>query len=380
MRIAILTFHRAYNCGAVLQAWALKTVLERMGHVVEFPTCNSVGETDRWRFYEWHNREKRGLQWIRSVVGRAYANLRSIPYNLGSIPCEGILRRRYKAFRLGHLPERNCLPVDFGKHYDLIIVGSDQVWSERHSKADAPLFFGENLPCDVRRIGYAVSYGDKPLDRDKIDRVARALENFSAVSVREKLAKDQLSRFANRDVQEALDPTLLLNATDYDVIANGKVPSKPYLFMYTLYATNFFIDSAKALSRKLGVECVIAPCYQYSRYGAPRGLTYGISPDRLVQYARHAKYVLAGSFHGTVMGILFDKPFLSLRGQVDEFESRPAALLRKLGCEDRLVNPSVSVDEMCRRLTQPLPDFSDRIAAMRAESIKWLERALDGRV
>lgn len=376
MRIAILTFHRAYNCGAMLQAWALKTVLERMGHQVEFPICNHVGETPRWRFCEWQNREKRGLQWVRSVVGRAYVNLRSIPYNLGSVPYEGILRRRYKAFRLRHLPERNCMPVDFNKYYDLVIVGSDQVWSERHSKEDAPLFFGECLPVEVRRIVYAASYGDKPLDQDKISRVVQALENFSAVSVREKLAKEQLSALANKDVQETLDPTLLLNATDYGVIANGEVPSKPYLFMYTLYTTSFFIDSAKALSRKLGVECVIAPCYQYSRLGAPKGLTYGISPDRLVQYARHAKYVLSGSFHGTVMGVLFNKPFLSLRGQVDEFESRPAALLRKLGCEDRLVNPCVSVDEMCRRLTRPLPDFADKIAAMREESMIWLGNAL----
>ena len=104
MRIGILTFHRAYNCGAMLQAWALKTVLERMGHQVEFPICNHVGETPRWRFCEWQNREKKGLQWIRSVVGRAYVNLRSIPYHLGSIPCEGVLRDRYKSFRREFLP------------------------------------------------------------------------------------------------------------------------------------------------------------------------------------------------------------------------------------------------------------------------------------
>ena len=46
MRIAILTFHRAYNCGAMLQAWALKTVLERKGHALvdkEFDECLVFG-------------------------------------------------------------------------------------------------------------------------------------------------------------------------------------------------------------------------------------------------------------------------------------------------------------------------------------------------
>ena len=78
------------------------------------------------------------------------------------------------------------------------------------------------------------------------------------------------------------------------------------------------------------------------------------------------------------MGVMFKKPFLSLRGQVDSFESRPASLLRKLGCEERLVNPLVTVDEMYRRLTSPMPDLAEKITAMRAESMKWLETALKG--
>ena len=33
MKIGIVTFHCAYNFGSVLQAWALRHQLERMGHV-----------------------------------------------------------------------------------------------------------------------------------------------------------------------------------------------------------------------------------------------------------------------------------------------------------------------------------------------------------
>ena len=36
MRIGILTFHYAHNYGAVLQAYALQYILERIGHVVCF--------------------------------------------------------------------------------------------------------------------------------------------------------------------------------------------------------------------------------------------------------------------------------------------------------------------------------------------------------
>ena len=47
MRIGILTFHRAHNFGAFLQAFALKTFLVERGHEVEFvdywPKAHAVG-------------------------------------------------------------------------------------------------------------------------------------------------------------------------------------------------------------------------------------------------------------------------------------------------------------------------------------------------
>jgi len=373
LRIAIITFHRAYNCGAMLQAWALKTVLERMGHTVEFPICNHVGETKRWK-YEWINHDVHGMRVVRSLLGRVWINALSVP-------CEDILRMRYRRFRKAHLPERACAPTDFGKYYDLVVVGSDQVWSARHSLSEAPLFFAENLSESIRKIAYAASYGDKPLDDDLIRRVIASLDRFSHISVREPLAQKQLSSLSPRKIDVTLDPTLLLTANDYAAIAhNGDFVREPYLFMYTLSTTPFFVDTAKKLADRLGVRCIIAPCYQYTRYGAVKGLTYSISPDRLVGLARGAKYVLAGSFHGTVMGLMFNKPFLSLRAQVDEYESRPAALLNMIECGERLVNPLTSINDMEELLRHEVPANAYRLlAAKRKESLDWLEQAVNSR-
>ena len=373
MKIGIITFHRAYNCGAMLQAWALKTVLERMGHAVEFPACNNVGETRRW-LYDLINRQKKGIKAVRSFIGR-------FAINAFSIPSEDILRWRYKRFRKSYLPERVCKPSDFDRYYDVVIVGSDQVWSVKHTGSDAPIFFAENTSDSVSKIAYAASYGDKPLEDSDISRVVSSLGRFTAVSVREPLARRQLSNFSTKQIDVVLDPTLLLEDSDYGAItARFKSCKRPYLFMYTLSTAPFFINTAKSLSERLGVECVIAPCYQYSRLGAPKGLTYGISPDRLVAYVRDAKYVLAGSFHGTAMAVIFKKPFLSLRTQVDEYESRPAALLNKIGCEDRLVNPTVDIDQMEALLKYNVsPIAFDLLSVEREHSLNWLKNEIERR-
>lgn len=374
MKIAILTFHRAYNCGAMLQAWALRTVLERMGHTVEFPILNHVGETKRWRI-DFVDSNKRAFSLIRSFIGRSIVNIMSFP-------SEDILIHRYKRFRTRFLPERECLASDLDKYYDLVIVGSDQVWREDISNSEFPVFLGENLPEGIRKIAYSASYGDKPLDDKSLKRVMRAIERFSYVSVRENLAKNQLSALVSKPIEVVADPTLLLNSNDYSALGEKvKVPKEPYLFMYTLDTPKFYVDTAREMARRLGVKCVIAPCYQYSRYGAPKGLTYSISPDRLVALARGAKYVLAGSFHGTVMGVIFKKPFLSLREQVDEYESRPAALLNRIGCCNRLVNPTTPLDEMEALLRTEVDDeVYNKLAQFRTNSLAWLKEAVGSKM
>lgn len=369
MRIAILTFHRAPNCGAMLQAWALRTVLERMGHVVEFPILNHVGEQKTWRASIPKGRS--GLSWIRGLCGK-------IVQDIMGIGVGDVRKRRHDRFRRNYLPERACQPEDVEKLYDLVIVGSDQVWREELSRQYAPVFFAENLPPGVRKIAYAVSYGDAPLLPEELKRVLDCLPRFDRISVRERTVLDQIASYAKCPVVTTLDPTLLLSAVDYEAVAHGCYPRGSYLFMYTLDWSSFFVKTARELARRLGVKCVISPCGMNTRYHNPRGLT-GICPDLLVQLSRHAKYIVAGhTFHGTVMGVLFNKPFLALDRDAPRHESRYGALLTNLGCPERLVNSTHTIDEMLQRLTAPLPDFS-RIEKWRSESINWLRNAVNGK-
>ena len=357
----------------MLQAWAMKTILERMGHSVEFPACNHVGELPRWKLRP--RASRRGAMRLASW-GKALA------MNALSVPLEDIARARYRRFRERYLPEGSCPPGAFGSVYDALLVGSDQVWNETLSGPWLPLFMGENWGSRVPAVAYGASYGDSPPSSGHLDALRRALGRFAAVSVRERYAKEELEREGGcpGGISVVADPTLLPERADYDALAEGaKPPDGRYLFMYNvLFPSPVAMELARTVASRLGVRAVVASVYQYTLWGAPRGLEWGLSPERLVSYTAAADYVLASSFHGTVMGLVFGKPILSLLEKPDGGRSRCGELLRCAGLGERVLSLQTPIDEMCRILRQGgnAGVMDGSLAPFRASSREWLASQL----
>ena len=369
MRIAVLTYHKAHNCGAMLQAWALQAFLRCMGHIVEFPSCNNVGVPPRWI-------QLRALQ-----EARGFAKLRlwlsQLMVNLFSIGWEDWNRFAYNRFRRRFLTERSCMPDEFSGHYDCAIVGSDQVWHPIISKADTPLFLAENIPASVPVVSYAASFGDTIPAEPALKRLLSALPRFKAISVREQLAATVL-RKAGFDAKTVLDPTFLLRSEAYRSLVGPRPCRKNYVFLYAVSLSDFVLQTARKLAAMLGLELIICGVYVKTRYHTPPECVWGVSPERMVTLIAHAEYVLASSFHGTALSVIFEKPFLSLRDDVDVHPTRISTLLGQLGLEDRIANPSTSLEEM-KLLLSKSPDWASvfgMLDAMRERSIAYLKGAL----
>lgn len=369
MKIGIITYHRAHNCGAMLQAWALKKALEKFGHEADYPALNRVGEPqERWL--------SKPIPTI-GVFARIRSVLASVYCNMLSVPIEEIKRIRFSRFRRKFLRERVADVSRLGESYDAVIVGSDQVWKPAIAVEWTPLFLGEILPHDIRRVAYALSYGDKELEGDELDRAVKAIGNFDALSVREPIMKGQLQPFTKKELKLVVDPSLLINAEEYDeLIRDFDPPKKDYLFAYLLGGDEALVAKIREVAKKLGVVAIITVVYQYSRHKAPKGLTYAVSPERMLGYIKNAKYVFAASFHGTAFSIIFGKRFVSLRPKANDFTSRPGALLEKIGEKGRLVSPETSVDEIVVKLRQEPANWTEKLAPMQGESIGWLREVL----
>lgn len=362
MRIGIITFHRAYNCGAMLQAWALKTVLERMGHTVRFPhgPYNEAGRIPPVSPLRHRGRDGSFARRMRSLAHRLLQTA------LGKK--DGVTAGvRYDGFRQKHLPELECEIADFGRHFDAVVLGSDQVLNPNLWDW-TPYFLCREIPSGIRKIAYAASVGETPPSRETEAVLLDALSSFEAVSVREPF----------KNYRVALDPTLLLDGSDYDALVEPVRPRREYLYMYSCEASPFEVETARKIAGHLGLDLLITPTHGTYNRKKEKNVSNRISPSLMVSYIKGAKYVLAGSFHACALSLVNGKSFVNVIPD-HRNTKRVSTMLEQVGEKGRIVNPDDSIANMVERLTRPLgAGCVPRLASLRNDSIAWLEAALGG--
>lgn len=364
MKIGILTFHKAKNYGAVLQAFALKTTLKKMG-------------ADPF------------------IINR-YAGYKTIIHQIYFTFHPTLVLNRltwglYDQFSKKYLmPETNKYTTnenlkDFEQQekLDACIVGSDQVWRIEFSAIGYNYFFDFIKGDDIRKISYAASFGKEKWEESEsvTTRVTQLLKDFNSISVREKSGVEICSDIFDVKATHVLDPTLLLNREDYESILLKDYPenlnntlvsyilgnqdaikycnqfSKTYNFDYTdLY---YIYPFRKILSD--------------SEYGFKHYLHVSV-PDWLNQI-RNARYVITNSFHATIFCILFGKQFIVV-DHPSGGTGRITSLLELLGLQDRFVS---KIEDISLDLLEKKIDFASVYITINLEkkrSHQFLQTAL----
>ena len=349
MKVGIMTFHRARNCGAVIQCFALQNFLRQKGFDAVVFDYIPQGRLRRLKNFLFGGGEYR-------------RNCRT-----------------FAAFRKKYLTlSRSALP-EVAAACQAVISGSDQVWNLNYAqKADGSLdlaYFLDFITGDSpKRIAYAASAGNG-LTSPKWQDVKFLLQKFSAISVREPGLALELAKYGI-SASVVADPTFLLVPADYRELISPGVKSDyfGYLLKENLFGAKAFQNWSNS-----GAVCQVMPC----EAGAGRNFDWGssavipISPGGFLSGISGAKKVLTDSFHGTVFSLLFNRPFVTLVKSTDNGggNERLANLLEKCGLSDRLVPASdVSIEDMDKLLDTPVDweRVNDAIADLRLDSGNWL--------
>ena len=249
MRIGILTLPLHTNYGGILQAYALQTVLERMGHEVSVITTPNKAKLPVWKWpYSYPKRmiKKYILGKNEHVFFESYYN-RVYPI-VGQHTLQFIDKyiHYFEVGKLLDLKENN---------FDAFVVGSDQVWRPMYYPTkieNAYLDFARDW--NVKRMAYAASFGtsDWEYTAGQTRRCRELLRKFDVVSVREESAVGLCRKFLGVNASHVLDPTMLLDVQDYiDLVESANVPkSKGTLLYYILDETKPTTDLISRLADK----------------------------------------------------------------------------------------------------------------------------------
>lgn len=343
--IGILTFYWADNHGALLQAYALRRYLEKQGEQVNIiPYAPYKLAANYWLVpFGGRRREDGSLRYC-FYYGVFLRNLQTLGRFEKRRKLMRMFRRRYLT---SALPVRDAKNIPL-KAYKSVFIGSDQVWNPEITAGMDDAYIG-NLPRreDCRLIAYGASFGGATLSEADREAFVRHVGIFHAVSVREQSGAEYARRLLGREVEHVLDPSLLLERSDWEEIAKFP-PEKDYILLYQMPLRKPLLLFAKALSARLGKKLVAfsnpADAHSIQAY-EPKA---GAGPAEFVGYIRNAFCVITNSFHGTALSILFEKPFLTYCQSTRDIRQKD--LLKSLGLTSHLLDleeePEPPVEEI----------------------------------
>ncbi len=367
MKIAILSMQRIKNNGSFLQAYGLYEIVKRFGHDVEFIDFNNELEAKKISPKE-GGYAKRILRHVKHSILPRYRKINRAKKN------NGIFRDSITQYQT-LLGLDNTLILPGSKHYDLLIIGSDEVFNIcqfSDGKANIPWsLLGEKINANAI-ISYAASCGqttvkELELIREK-EHAARLLGQFSALSVRDANTYELVKELTGNSPAVHVDPVLLFE--NFPTDESFVVPDFKYLmvYAYTLRMENKAeMMEVKKFARSNNLKILCVNCFQ-----SWCDVQVIASPFAVLQYVKHAAYMVTDTFHGTVFSIRCNVPFCTFIRNGNK--SKLLYLLHQFGLEDRIVNGLDIGTVMKRRID--FDKINGKLRVERDQAMAYLQKWL----
>ena len=360
MKIGILTHYQAESHGACLQHYALTRYLTQLGHEV-----HTITYQRSFSFSTHEDKQKFSV------------SLRSFPYYIREYLFRKGLSHTWTMVRkhscLHHF-RRNCFSfLPQSEDFDVIIVGSDEVWSLQMGLT--PVLFGHGLNCG-RLIAYAPSFGQTRhsdiFSRGCLEILREGLSRFHSISVRDTHSQVLVEQLIGRIPAIVCDPALL-----YDFgkeLANCSVdkPDTPYVVVYA-YSSDLNeperIAAIREYARSIGARV-------FSAGGHHRWCDKQIicDPLALLGWFRNASAIVTDTFHGTIYAALTETPMAIYIRSTNQ--NKLSHLVSALQLDNRMVSSSHSLSDILNTSVD-FDHLRATIQSLRAFGQRWLSQALD---
>lgn len=352
--IGLLTFHKVTNYGAVLQAYALQTVIKQLGYESEYvdftynPSngCSSASQKNHFT----------KLKKLKHPFKLLYSRKKFKRFDTF---CKENIRISKKTY-YGDKSMTDC----FG--YDSFIVGSDQVWNFDITN-NSTSYLLDFVKDDIPKNSYATSIGKDSLTEEEKLIFKKNLNRFDNISVREEKAAEILRQILNKKIHTCLDPTLLLDSDVWSKMAKYPKYTK-YVLIYAMAETQGLIKRAKEIAKRNNLKIIAIGLNK--KYKGIKNI-YCASPEEWLGFFKSAETIVTNSFHGTAFSLNFNKSvYIEYLPDGWKVNSRLENIVNDFNLNSRILCKNDKIDENSLNYNE----INELMTIKRNASLEYLKR------
>lgn len=346
----IVTVYNSENSGSFLQAFAMKTVLEREGYEVAFFERDVTNTS--------HDLKSRLKLAAKDILKLKFTDA-------------AFVLKKYKNFDKYISSLKTCTKdSDFYKEAETVVIGSDTVWNfeVKSFRNKGAVYLGSAFE-GKRVLTYAASAAN--VSSEKFHEVYEkhgCFEKLYGILVRDEYTKKLVKDETGFEAELVCDPTLLLSAEDFRNLFSEKIKfSKPYILLY--YFEKISPEMQKAIRAYADKNGMDVYSIITNRKWCDR--SFAASPGAMMTLYDNASAIITDTFHGTAFSMNFEKPF----AVYDEGKKKIEGLLSMYGESDRLFSKPSQIETILNY--NATVGSSGNLEKNRAGALELLRKALN---
>lgn len=359
--IEILSMQQVDNYGSVLQAYSLKKIIEGLGNKVTFIGIKKGDNNNLNLQCSQGDIDKNKDSWLRVQYNR-------IKYKFTGRK----LKKIFSDFRT----EVGLNSLNTTENFDVCVIGSDEVFNclQKSKWGFSSQLFGD-IKSAKKVITYAASCGftrEEALTSDLKDSIKKAMDNLSAISVRDNNTAKFVQKLTKKEVTYNLDPVAVgdFEKELENIKVDSKLPSK-YCIVYS-YSKRISnpeeINGILSYCQKNNLS-LVAPFGEQSWIPSCKPLT----PFELLKAFENAECIITDTFHGTLFGAKFGRRLAILIRQSNQ--NKLDDLVKRLEIQEHVVT---NISQLAKILDKPLnsKNIQKILQDERIHTLKYLQKNL----
>ena len=348
--VGLITLHRWYNYGSMLQSYAGNQLLNELGY-----DCELIDYTppkiDNHRSYKLYNNDERWNDLREKYKTEIIDRKRNFEQFMNLYKCSKAIYRSDEELK------------ENPPYYDAYVTGSDQIWNVNMRIASRSYFL--HFTSSPMKFAFSTSIGR--CKEDKLLEYKSLIQEYRKIYMREEEGSRLIQHMCPEvAVGEMIDPTLILKKETWNsIIPSERLISRKYIACYATLDDELdaMMPILKELQEKTKKTIVLfGMILPREEDGIINIVEAG--PLEFIRLIRDAEMVITHSFHGTAFALNFNTPFMTYNDQLEN--PRKEGILRKVGLSNRIVH---NKEEMLQVLNSPI-DFSKANIILNSEREK----------